>query len=82
MNNISLYQVPLQKYVDMMELQIGISTHLSYIVNVSMRLVSFFHDLFYSVGSALNCFLIELSLQVNDSLQFGKKKNMNLLCKN
>ncbi|KAG5039945.1 hypothetical protein JHK82_012097 [Glycine max] len=29
MNNISLYQVPLQKYVDMMELQIGISTHLN-----------------------------------------------------
>ena len=39
MNSIRQYQVPLQKYVAMMDLQVGISTHLSYIANVSMRLV-------------------------------------------
>ena len=50
MNNISLYQVPLQKYVAMVDLQVGISTHLSYIANVSMRLVLVCFVLFVSDG--------------------------------
>ena len=62
MNSIRQYQVPLQKYVAMMDLQVRISTHLSYIEQHEICSCLFSHVLDVKLSAKDS----SVSLQIQD----------------